>query len=53
MPKETALFIAEKVWKEINLVNLKENILPTRHRAHCVLTKGADHSIKEIRVRRF
>lgn len=53
MPRETALLLAEKVWKEINLINLKENIKPTRQRAHCVLTKGPDHSIESIKVRRF
>lgn len=53
MPRETALLLAEKVWRDINLINLKENIEPTRHRAHCVLTKGSDHSIKSIKVRRF
>lgn len=53
MPRETALLLAEKVWKDINLTNLKENIEPTRHRAHCVLTKGSDHSIESIKVRRF
>lgn len=53
MPRDMAMVLAEKVWKEINLVNLRDNILPTRRRASCVLTKGADHSIEHIRVRRF
>lgn len=53
MPRETALLLAEKVWKDINLINLKENIEPTRNRAHCVLTKGSDHSIESVKVRRF
>ena len=32
------------MWSEINLVNLRENIAPTRGRAHLVLEKGADHA---------
>ena len=32
---------AAKIWSEINAPNLRENIQPTRMRAHLILTKGA------------
>lgn len=42
---------ASRIWREINLVNLRENILPTRARAHLVMHKGAGHSVDLIRLR--
>ncbi|WP_342640617.1 type I pantothenate kinase [Rhodoligotrophos ferricapiens] len=45
--------VALRLWKTINLVNLRENILPTRQRADLILTKGADHSIHEVQLRRL
>jgi type I pantothenate kinase len=41
-----------RIWKEINLVNLEENIAPTRDRATLILHKGGDHSVEEVRLRR-
>lgn len=32
------------IWREINLPNLRENILPTREKAHLVLKKSIDHA---------
>ena len=43
---------AERIWREINEVNLVENVLPTRGRASLVLTKGPDHSVTRIRLRK-
>ena len=40
------------VWREINLANLRENIAPSRDRAHLVLEKGADHRVDRVRLRR-
>jgi type I pantothenate kinase len=45
--------MAERVWREINLVNLRQNILPTRERARLVMRKGADHCVREVRLRRI
>ena len=42
-----------KIWAEINGLNLRENILPTRERAHIVLSKGADHSIERVSLRQI
>jgi len=43
---------AARIWREINGVNLRENILPTRERAHLILEKAADHTVSSIRLRR-
>jgi type I pantothenate kinase len=50
---EQATDTARHVWRTINLVNLHENILPTRDRAHLILEKGADHSIRQVRLRKM
>jgi type I pantothenate kinase len=41
------------IWKSINEPNLIENVLPTRGRATLVLTKGADHAVTGIRLRKI
>jgi type I pantothenate kinase len=46
---ETALGI----WRRINLVNLHENILPTRPRASLRLIKGASHRIEKVALRKL
>jgi type I pantothenate kinase len=45
--------IADELWTGINLVNLKENILPTRPRAALILRKDAAHRIEEVALRRL
>lgn len=47
--RETAL----DIWTRINLRNLQENILPTKPRASLVLTKGVDHRIEEVALRKL
>lgn len=44
--------IAEGLWERINLVNLRENILPTRPRARLILRKGDNHQIEKVALRR-
>jgi type I pantothenate kinase len=44
---------ARELWRTINLVNLHENILPTRERAHLVLRKGRDHAVRTVRLRKL
>jgi type I pantothenate kinase len=44
---------ARRIWDTINLVNLRENILPTRPRADLVLRKGADHFIRSVFLRKL
>jgi len=48
-----AIETATAIWTRINLVNLRENILPTRQRADLILTKGATHQVEEVALRRL
>jgi type I pantothenate kinase len=43
---------AGDIWSRINAVNLRENIAPTRMRAHLILQKGAEHRIERVQLRR-
>lgn len=45
--------LASGLWRDINEVNLRENILPTRERARLILHKGADHAVEEVRLRKI
>ena len=47
--KETA----RNIWRRINLRNLHENILPTRARASLILTKGEEHQIETVALRKL
>ncbi len=44
--------VAARIWSEINLVNLQENIAPTRGRAHVILEKDGDHRVRRVLLRR-
>ncbi|MBO3663543.1 type I pantothenate kinase [Microbacterium stercoris] len=44
---------ARGYWNDINLPNLVENVLPTKHRASLVLRKGADHSVDSVLLRKL
>jgi type I pantothenate kinase len=44
---------ARQIWRSINLVNLRENVLPTRDRAHLILEKGRDHAIRRVKLRKI
>lgn len=44
---------ALSIWNEINAVNLRENILPTRTRAFLILEKGANHSVRSVKLRKL
>jgi type I pantothenate kinase len=44
---------AEELWDEINGPNLRHNIAPTRGRATLVLSKGHDHAVTRIRLRKL
>ena len=50
---EDAVATAEQIWAEINAPNLRENILPTRERAQLILTKGANHAVESVRLRKL
>jgi type I pantothenate kinase len=48
-----AVEVATSIWKRINLVNLYENIVPTRQRADLILRKGESHLVEEVALRRL
>ena len=50
---EEAEATARHIWQSINLVNLRENMLPTRERAHLILEKGRDHAVRKVRLRKL
>jgi type I pantothenate kinase len=50
---EAAVAEAKRIWREINGLNLHENVLPTRERAHLILEKAADHGIARVRLRKI
>lgn len=45
--------MAGRIWDTINLVNLRENLLPTRPRADLVLRKGTDHFVRSVFLRKL
>jgi type I pantothenate kinase len=53
LPEGEARQLASSIWQEINLLNLRENIQPTRQRADLVLRKQSDHSVKEVWLRQI
>ena len=51
-PDEAAA-TARRLWQTINLVNLRQNVQPTRDRAHLILEKGRDHAVRRVRLRKL
>ncbi len=51
--EEELVEFANKVWDEINLPNLRQNILPTRFRADLILEKGECHFVRGVRIRKI
>jgi type I pantothenate kinase len=50
---EEAVATATSIWTRINLINLHENILPTRPRADLILTKGDNHRVERVALRKL
>jgi type I pantothenate kinase len=53
LSEEEAKSTGLSIWRSINLVNLQENILPTRQRADLILRKGADHAVETVALRKL
>lgn len=53
MPEAEARGFAVSAWEGINRPNLVDNILPTKSRADLILTKGPDHAIAEVALRKI
>ena len=52
LTEQQAVETAQRIWTEINLANLCENIGPTRERAHLILEKSGDHYVHNVKLRR-
>jgi type I pantothenate kinase len=50
---EDAIQTALRIWHDINGLNLRENIAPTRERADLILAKGVNHSVEQVRLRKL
>src|SRR5499426_3019656 len=44
---------AASIWTRINLLNLHENIVPTRRRADLILTKQKNHTVQQVARRKL
>ncbi|MEP7053899.1 MAG: type I pantothenate kinase [Actinomycetota bacterium] len=53
LSEEDADAKAHEIWSDINAVNLRANIEPTRDRARLVLRKSSDHSVQSVRLRKL
>jgi type I pantothenate kinase len=50
---EEAIATARRIWEEINGLNLRLNIAPTRERARLILEKGAHHAVQRVLLRKI
>lgn len=50
---DEAVATALGYWRDINMPNLLENVMPTKHRATLVLNKGADHNVESVLLRKL
>ena len=53
MSRADAAKTALEIWEEINEVNLRENIEPTRERADLILEKMDHHAVQRVRLRKL
>lgn len=53
LSQEQAVETARGIWQTINLTNLRENVQPTRDRAHLILEKGRDHAVRRVHLRKL
>ncbi len=53
LSESEAMQTARRIWEEINLANLRDNIGPTKERAQLILEKGADHRVENVLLRRL
>ncbi len=53
LPEVEAKRTAARIWEDINLLNLRKNIAPTRARARLILEKGFGHRATGVYLRRL
>lgn len=51
--KKDLIDFASTVWEEINLPNLRQNILPTRLRADLIIEKSSEHFTRGVKIRKI
>lgn len=51
LSSDEALEVALERWERINLVNLQENIFPSRDNADLIIEKSANHAIEFLKLR--
>lgn len=51
--REVAMKMARNVWQKVNHPNLLEYILPTRNRADLIMSKGENHLVNELFLRKY
>lgn len=49
---DESIAISKKIWKDINHLNLIQNILPTKYRADLILHKADNHHVDRIKLRK-
>ncbi len=52
LSEQEARRVAHLAWSEINLVNMRQHVAPTRARAHLILRKDGQHRVDQVQVRR-
>lgn len=52
LSEQEAIETASTIWDEINGLNLRNNILPSRERADLILQKGENHQIEQVKLRK-
>lgn len=52
LSEKEAIETASSIWDEINGLNLRQNILPSRERANLILHKGENHAIETVKLRK-
>lgn len=50
---DESVAVARRIWREINWVNLRQNIEPTRERADLILEKGERHTLEQVYLRKL
>ena len=48
-----AVATARRIWRDVNLANLTENIEPTRERAHLILRLDRQHEVQSVWLRKL
>ena len=53
LSEEDARKVGRRIWRDVNHLNLVENILPSRQRADVIIRKGPDHRVDGLWMRKL